>query len=151
MEIPLTERLHNWSTKKYIKYLKKNHSWNISQYELLDFPEETLGFELGSFLSSNDFEMHPQLEDHDVFHVLTKTGTSVTEEIGMQFYLFGNGKKSLYLFVVIVLGTLFYPIRFSYFLNQYEKGKTAHYFHYIDFSKMLYQHVSTIRQTFKIL
>lgn len=94
--------------------------------------------------------MQEKLEDHDVFHVLTNTRISVLEEIGMQFYLLGNGKKSIYLFMVTFSGILFYPTKFNYFIEQYLRGKNAHAFHYINFEKLLPTKIETIRKTFNI-
>ncbi|WP_338838844.1 hypothetical protein [Flavobacterium ginsenosidimutans] len=144
------EKLYECSKKPYQKYFKKNEPWNIDKTKLMDYPEESLGFGLGSFLYQNHFDIQEKLEDHDVIHVLTNTGVSVYEEIGMQYYLLGNGKKSLYLFMVILSGTIFYPKRIKYFIQQYQRGKKAHAFYYLDFSKMLFMSVQTIQQSFKI-
>lgn len=138
------------SKKPYQKFFKKNTPWKITQEELLEHPEDSLGFELGCFLLKNDFEIQPQLEDHDVIHVLTNTGISVREEIGMQYYLFGNGKKSFYMFMVILSGTTFYINHLKYFFDQYKRGKNAFQFHYLDYSKMLMIPIKNIQQTFKI-
>ncbi|WP_294964068.1 hypothetical protein [uncultured Flavobacterium sp.] len=146
----LIEKLYECSKKPYQKYFKRNEPWNIDKTLLMDYPEETLGFGLGNFLYKNHFDIQEKLEDHDIIHVLTNTGVSVYEEIGMQYYLLGNGKKSLYLFMVITSGTIFYPKRMRYFIQQYKRGKRAHSFHYLDFSKMLFMPVQTIQQTFKI-
>lgn len=146
----LIEKLYECSKKPYQKYFKKNEPWDINQASLLHYPEGSLGFGLGNFLYRNHFEIQEKLEDHDIIHVLTNTGISVYEEIGMQYYLLGNGKKSLYLFLVIASGTIFYPKRMHYFIQQYKRGKQALPFHYLDFSKMLFIPVQTIQQTFKI-
>ncbi|MCM0666637.1 ubiquinone biosynthesis protein COQ4 [Flavobacterium tyrosinilyticum] len=146
----LIEKLYECSKKPYQKYFKKNQPWNIEKGLLMDYPEESLGFSLGSFLYKNHFDIQEKLEDHDIIHVLTNTGISVYEEIGMQYYLLGNGKKSLYLFMVILTGTIFYPKRMSYFIQQFKRGKKANAFHYLDFSKMLFLPIQTIQQTFKI-
>jgi ubiquinone biosynthesis protein Coq4 len=144
------EKMYEWSKKPYQKFFKKNLPWTIGKKELLSLPQESLGFHLGCFLIKYHFEIQPKLEDHDVIHVLTKTGISVQEEIGMQYYLLGNGKKSLYLFLVIVSGTCFYPTQFTYFINEYKRGKKALCFHYLDYSKMLLIPVEQMRETFKI-
>lgn len=144
------EKLYECSKKPYQKYFKKNEPWKIKKDELMDFPEDSLGFGLGSFLYKNHFDIQEKLEDHDVIHVLTNTGISVAEEIGMQFYLLGNGKKSLYLFLVISSGTIFYPKQIKYFVEQYKRGKRALPFHYLDFSKMLFMPIQSIQQSFKI-
>lgn len=146
----LIEKLYECSKKPYQKYFKKNEPWKIDKTKLMDYPEESLGYGLGSFLYLNHFDIQEKLEDHDIIHVLTCTGVSVYEEIGMQYYLFGNGKRSLYLYMVILSGTVFYPKRIPYFIREYKKGKNALPFHYLDFSKMLFLPVQTIRQTFKI-
>lgn len=146
----LIEKLYESSKKPYQKYFKKNEPWKIDKTKLMDYPENSLGNGLGNFLFKNQFDIQEKLEDHDIIHVLTNTGISVYEEIGMQYYLFGNGKKSFYLFMVILTGTIFYPKRMSYFIQQYRRGKQAHIFHYLDFSKMLFLPVQTIQQTFNI-
>ncbi|MBW1656049.1 MULTISPECIES: hypothetical protein [Flavobacterium] len=146
----LIEKLYESSKKPYQKYFKKNEPWKIDKTKLLDYPQESLGLGLGNFLYNNHFDIQEKLEDHDIIHVLTNTGVSVYEEIGMQYYLFGNGKRSLYLYMVILTGTLFYPKRIKYFIEQYKKGKKALPFHYLDFSKMLLVPIPSIQQTFKI-
>jgi len=145
------EKLYEISKKPYQKFFKKGEPWTISQKELLQLPEESLGFHLGCFLLKYNFEIQPKLENHDVFHVLTNTGVSVPEEIGMQYFLYGNGKRSFYLYMVLVTGTLFYPAKISYFKSQYQRGKNALIFHSLDYSKMLNIPLNTIRNTFKII
>lgn len=150
MKDQLIEKMYEWSKKPYQRFFKNKIAWEINKQELLVYPEETLGCHLGQFLQKNHFDIQPKLEDHDIIHVLTNTGVSVREEIGMQYYLLGNGKKSLYLYMVILTGTLFYPTHINYFLKEFHKGKKTHCFHYLDFSKMLLIPISTIQQTFKI-
>lgn len=146
----LIEKMYEMSKKPYQKLFKNKQPWEVSQTELLEYPDETLGFHLACFLLKYNFEIQPKLEDHDIIHILTNTGISVPEEIGMQYYLYGNGKRSLYLFMVILTGTLFYPTKISYFLKQFKRGKEAFQFHYLDYSKMLLLPIQTIQQAFKI-
>lgn len=146
----LIEKLYECTKKPYQKYFKKNEPWKINKTELMNYPADSLGLGLGNFLYKNHFDIQEKLEDHDIVHVLTNTGISVFEEIGMQYYLLGNGKKSLYLFLVIASGTLFYPKKLNYFIEQFKKGKQALPFYYLDFSKMLFMPIQSIQQTFKI-
>lgn len=146
----IIEKMYEWSKKPYQKFFKKNKAWEISIPELIQLPQDSLGFHLGCFLLKYNFDIQPKLEDHDVIHVLTNTGVSVVNEIGMQYYLMGNGKKSIYLYMVIISGTLFYPTQFEYFILQYKRGLEAHSFYNLDFLKMLQLEVNTIRNTFNI-
>ena len=150
MKDKLIEKLYEVSKKPYQKFFKKNQPWTFSKSELMQHNPKTLGNDLGDFLNKNNFEIQSKLEDHDVIHVLTNTGTTVSDEIGMQFYLLGNGKKSLYLFMVLITGLCFYPTRLKYFINQFQRGKSAHRFHQLDFSKMLHFETILIQTTFNI-
>lgn len=144
------EKMYELSKKPYQKFIKKRKAWEINIPELIQLPADSLGFHLGCFLLKYNFEIQPKLEDHDVIHVLTNTGISVVEEIGMQYYLFGNGKRSLYLLLVILSGTLFYPTKLSYFKNEFSKGKQAHPFYNLDFLNILSVPIITIQHSFNI-
>ena len=144
------EKMYEISKKPYQRFFKKGNAWDINVNKLIQLPSDSLGFHLGCFLLKYNFEIQPKLEDHDIIHVLTNTGISVVEEIGMQYYLLGNGKRSLYLWMVILSGTLFYPTRFSYFKQQYKRGKAAHEFYGLDFLNMLSVPLTHIQQTFNI-
>jgi len=146
----IIEKMYEWSKKPYQKFFKKNEPWPITSKELIRYPPESLGFHMGCFLLKYNFEIQPKLEDHDVFHVLTNTGITVTEEIGMQYFLLGNGKRSAYQFAVIVIGTLFYPMQWKCFNTFYRRGKSAHQFHDLPFEKMLLQPLQNIQNTFNI-
>ena len=144
------EKMYEISKKPYQRFFKKGNAWNVNVNQLLQLQSDSLGFHLGCFLLKYNFEIQPKLEDHDIIHVLTNTGISVVEEIGMQYYLLGNGKRSWYLGMVIIPGTLFYATPFSYFKQQYQRGKQAHEFYGLDFLNMLSVPISNIQQTFNI-
>ncbi|TXI64547.1 MAG: hypothetical protein E6Q46_06845 [Flavobacterium sp.] len=144
------EKMYEISKKPYQKFFKKGKVWDVEANQLIQLPSDSLGFHLGCFLLKYNFEIQPKLEDHDIIHVLTNTGITVKEEIGMQYYLLGNGKRSLYLWMVILSGTLFYPTRFSYFNQQYQRGKQAHEFYGLDFLNMLSVPITHIQKTFNI-
>ena len=146
----IIEKMYEWSKIPYQKYIKKNKPWNINKNDLLHYPEESLGFHLGDFLAKNNFDIQEKLEDHDIIHVLTNTGITVKDEIGMQYYLCGNGKKSLYLYMVIFSGTLFYPTHLPEFIKEYRRGKNALSFHYLEYQKLLWMPITKIQETFKI-
>lgn len=123
---------------------------DISLSSLLQYPEGTLGFNLGCFLLRNNFELQPMFESHDVMHVLTGIGITVPDEISMHYYMFGNGKRSFYSLLYIMVGTLFYPLHLRYFISHYKKGRGAFHFHQLEFIKLLPQPVQKIQNIFKI-
>ncbi len=147
----LIEKLYEITKKPYQKWFKKEIAWDTSINDLVKMNPESLGFHLGCFLIKYNFEIQPKLEDHDVFHVLTNTGITVQEEIGMQYFLLGNGKKSAYLFSVITIGTCFYPTYFKKFIENYNRGKKSHRIHDLEFQKMLSQPLQLLQKTFNII
>jgi len=118
--------------------------------DLINYPEQSLGFALAEFLQEHHLGKDPILEERDIYHVLTNTGTSAKSQIGLQFYLIGNGKKSITTIVAAAIGALLYPHCFALFRKQYQKGKKALLFHQLEFTKMLNQPLSKIRETFLI-
>jgi ubiquinone biosynthesis protein Coq4 len=145
----ILEKLYEWSLIPYQSF-KKNDAWNIGIEDLLQYSKDSLGYHIGYFLLLNNFDLQEKLESHDVFHVLTETGTTVPEEISMQFYLLGNGKRSAYLFSVIFLGGLLFPDYLKFFLFKYRRGKASLPFHQLDFYKLLDQPIKRITDTFLI-
>ncbi|TMM57996.1 hypothetical protein FEE95_00790 [Maribacter algarum] len=149
MRALILEKLYEWSLIPYQSF-KKNKAWDLGIEDLLQYPKGTLGYQMGYFLLSNNFDLQDKLESHDVFHVLTRTGITVPEEISMQFYLLGNGKRSAYLFSVIFLGGLLFPDYFKMFRSKYRLGKASLPFHQLNFKKLLDQPLERIKDTFLI-
>lgn len=150
MRAILLEYLYEQSKRPYQRFLKKGKPWEIPAKELLKYPHQSLGFHMGCFLLKHNFELQSKLEDHDVFHVLTQTGTTVPEEIGMQYYLLGNGKRSMYLFMVLFVGTVLFPDYLLRYRNAYRRGRSALSFHQIDFFKLLKHPIQELRSIFLI-
>lgn len=150
MKDKLIEKLYEISKKPYQKFIKRNQPWDITKEQLIEYPFGSLGFDLGLFLTTNQFEIQAKLEDHDIIHVLTNTGVKVVDEISMQYYLLGNGKRSLYLYMVIFTGTLFYPMQFRQFQKNHKKGKRALPFYNLDFLELLHLSTNVLRQNFNI-
>jgi len=151
MKALLIEKLHHLTIRPFQNWRNSSVRWNdISVSSLLQYPEGTLGFNLGCFLLRNNFELQPKFEDHDVMHVLTGIGITAQDEIGMHYYMLGNGKRSFYSLFYIVIGTLFYPLHIRSFLDYYKKGGEALHFHQLEFIKLLPQPVQKIQEAFKI-
>ena len=102
--------MYQVSQKHYRLLFKRNkRSWIFTEEQLLLFKEDSLGRTLGEFYRKHGFRMIPQLENHDVYHLISEYGTNMIDEISMQYLLFGNGKRSAYLLGVLFLGTLVFP------------------------------------------
>ena len=127
----LCHYLFHISAGPYAKWFKKDKSaWELSSADLLNYPSNTLGYKVGLFLSDNGFEFFPKHETHDLFHVILGYGVTVKEEIGLQYLLYGNGKRSLYLYMVMSLGFFLVPEYYRFYKSSYQKGKKQKTFYH---------------------
>ena len=105
--------------------------------DLLNYPKTSFGYHLGEFLNKNNFELIAKVERHDAYHTLCGYGTSVEDEIALQYLCLGNGKRSPYMFGAIILGTLLLPDYFNYYHRSFKIGRNAKAFHHFDFKEVL--------------
>lgn len=141
--------LYNWSSRLYAELFKGyKAAWGISKQDFLNYPQGSLGYAMGMFYQDKGFDVMPKLENHDVFHLLTETGTDISDEIAMQYLLFGNGKISLYLIAMLFIGTLIFPEHSQYYWSSYRKGKSMHKFYHIEFKEFLSESIIELQNTF---
>ncbi len=127
----LCHYLFQKSAEPYAKWFKRNKApWDLSASDLQLYPKNTFGYKVGVFLAVNGFEFFPKHETHDLFHVITGYGVSVKEEIGLQFLLYGNGKRSLYLYLVMSLGFFIVPEYYKFYKRSYQIGKKQKKFYH---------------------
>ena len=139
--------LFDLSTKPYAKWFKnESDAWNVSVSELLTYPTNTLGNAVGNFLHDHGFQFIPRLESHDAYHVITGYGTDVPNEIAQQFFFYGNGKRSLYMFGVLFLSVFVLPEHFDKYIAAYKRGLQSLPLHEIDLKNSLHVDLDQIRQ-----
>ncbi len=131
------------SRKLYVQF-KRGTAWNINRRQLLAYPQSSLGFHLGCFLTQHDFSPQAACEDHDVFHVLTGFNTDTAQEIAMQYWLWGNGKRSLFVLLAMLSGVMFYPDKYLLFKNSLLRGNHSSPIHSIDYQSRLNLEVSSL-------
>ena len=133
------------SQKLYTSMFKSDQPWGISVKDLLTYPKMSFGFHLGKFLSNNNFELIPKVERHDCYHLLTGYGTEVEDEVALQWLCYGNGKRSLYLYGSILLGTVILPDYYKYYFDSFNLGKRANAFYDLDYQKLLKVNFNDLR------
>lgn len=146
IRLKLMLHLYNSSSKVYANIFKWNKKpWGISKADLMNYPIGSIGHNLGLFYKSKGFDVMPKLENHDVFHILTETGTEIQDEIAMQFLLLGNGKISLYLIGMLFIGGTLFPEHFGYYKRHFQKGRSLQSFHHLEFKEILHWQLTEIQ------
>jgi len=112
-------------TPLHNKLCGDRNSWNLSPDDFLNYPEGSLGNELGKFYRSQNFEPISKAERHDVFHVLLGYSTNVIDEGSMQFFLWGNGKISIFTLGAAIGTAILFPNRFEKYQTAFMRGKQA--------------------------
>ncbi len=136
-----------WSKPLYTRLFKKHkQAWFQDMNFLLACPPKSLGQELGQFLKKEGFDLLPKLEDHDVMHVLMKYKTTVEDEVKMQFFLIGNGKKSIYAWVSMLIGLLLIPEYYKEYIAEYKKGKNCVNISNWNFQYLLHEPIDLLRK-----
>ena len=76
---------------------------------------------------------------------MTGYNSNEEDEIALQYLCYGNGKRSIYLFGVIAIGTIVLPEYWKYYLKSYRIGKSANMFYNLDYKGLLNTSISTLR------
>lgn len=136
----LSVQVYRWLFKRKVQ------AWGISVAELDAYPTGSLGKAVGIFLKQHGFDVQNKLETHDVYHVLTETGTSVPEEISMQYRLWACGKRSVYSAITMLLGTAILPEKMELYRSTYRLGKRMVNVSEWDLKALLHEPVYELRK-----
>jgi ubiquinone biosynthesis protein Coq4 len=126
-------------------YGTKDKNWNLSTPELLKFPEGSLGKALGDFLRKYHVEPLAGAEYHDLHHVLFDYSISFKDEVALQFFLHGNGKKSIASVSTIIGAWFLLPTQWKYLRASYERGKQCKDISAFNLKNMLHQDLTQLK------
>jgi hypothetical protein len=123
----------------------KDKNWNLSSTELLKFSEGSLGKALGEFLKKQQVELLVGAEYHDIHHVLFDYSVSFKDEIALQFFLHGNGKKSIASISTRIGAWCLLPTEWKYLKASYDRGRRCKDISVLNFKSMLHQDLTQIK------
>jgi ubiquinone biosynthesis protein Coq4 len=123
----------------------KDKNWNLCTTQLLQYPEGSLGKTLGEFLKKHHVELLVGAEYHDVHHVLFDYSISFKDEVALQFFLHGNGNKSIASISTRIGAWCLLPTEWKYLKASYERGKKCKDVSVINFKTMLHQDLTQVK------
>jgi ubiquinone biosynthesis protein Coq4 len=133
--------------KVYVPF-KTEIPWKVHTRQLLAYPKESLGYHLGCFLLQHKFEPQPHCEDHDIFHVLTGFKIDTAQEIALQYWLWGNGKRSPFAVLAMLVGAVLYTDKQLLFTKAFLSGKNSEAIHHLEFKQYLYSPIALFKTQF---
>jgi len=125
----------------------KEEPWKMSTADFLKFPEETVGRALGEFLKGNRLEIIAGTESHDVYHILFDFSSSFKDEVGLQFFLRGNGKYSIASFGTSIGAWIVLPTQWSYLRTSYRRGKQCKDVSTLNLKEILDQNLHDLKKS----
>ena len=131
-------------------FKRKRKPWKMNIEDLGKLKPGTWGKELYNFMTKHGFKMLPKLENHDAYHVLLKMGIEVKDEVGMQYLLFGNGKRTPYLFSTMIVGTALVPDHFKYYKKLYQRGKALPKLYHLKVEALLKIELKTLQEDLRL-
>ncbi|MFP9113900.1 hypothetical protein ACLI1A_08140 [Flavobacterium sp. RHBU_3] len=122
----------------------------ITAFNLMKYPEESFGHQLGKFLLGSNYGQNVYAFPEDALQMLVTGKSTLTDEIALQYYLFGNGSLSLQVMATMCAGLAIMPWKLPHFYRMYRRGKSALRVYDIDHLGLLHLPVSRIKETFMI-
>ena len=123
----------------------KDKNWNMNTVQLLQYADGSLGKSLGEFLKKNDVELLVGAEYHDIHHILFNYSLTFKDEVALQFFLHGNGNKSIASISTRIGAWCLLPTEWAYLNAAYKRGKLYKDISIINFKSMLNQDLKKVK------
>jgi ubiquinone biosynthesis protein Coq4 len=123
----------------------KDKNWNLTTAQLLQYPEGSIGKTLGEFLKKSNVEPLAGAEYHDVQHIVFDYSISFKDEVALQFFLHGNGKRSIASVSTMIGAWCLLPIHWKYLRASYVRGRRCKDISVLDSKTVLYQNVAQVK------
>ncbi|WP_425641056.1 hypothetical protein ACPUEK_13505 [Marinomonas gallaica] len=120
----IVAKLIEWSVP-ILNLFRNPEEWPYPFEQLNEFEDHTLGKALYNFLNSRNLGYLPKYEEHDTYHVLLGYGTSVTEELKLQAFMWGNKNSTFAGRVLFIIGYIVFPSKHSLLKREMIRGSNA--------------------------
>ncbi|MES2763115.1 MAG: Coq4 family protein [Bacteroidota bacterium] len=128
-------------------YGTKDKNWNLTTEGLLMYPEGSVGKELGKFLKKSGVEPLAGAEYHDLQHILFDYSITFKDEVGLQFFLHGNGKRSFASVSTLIGAWFILPTQWKYLRNSYAQGKKCKDISTLNSKAVLHQNFDQVKSS----
>ena len=134
-----------------LNLVRRPPTWPYTIEDLAAMPDDSWGRELHHFLSSRDLGYLPKYEEHDAYHALLGYGTTVTEELKLQAFMFGNGSATVAGRVLLAIGAVGFPSKWGLLRAEYRRGRRSSPLHRFPTASLIPVPLDEVRRTMCIL
>ena len=108
-----------------LKIIRKPEIFPYDMRTLYQFPEATLGKDLGNFIVEKKLKLLSHYARHDIKHILLQYDTTDEGEVCLQCFMLGNGHISFPVLATVIFGFITMPRHWQIFKKAYWRGKNA--------------------------
>lgn len=116
------------------------HAW------LRLLPKHTLGYQTAHFLDERKFRLMKFYESHDFKHVLFSYEMDAEGELRLQFFLYGNGSRSIATLGCMLLGYLLMPEYKTLFRQDVAWGRMFHDLRHASWPMLMEKDLDQVRR-----
>ena len=120
-------RVLSWMTHSMalpaMRLFQQKRTFPYTLTELGAMPSTSTGATLYRFLEENKFQLLPNYESHDIKHAVLGYGGSEENEASLQYFMLGNGLRSLPVVTTILVTFFLMPEYHKSFKKAYNRGK----------------------------
>ncbi len=120
-----------------LKIIRQPNHFTYTQHQLMEFPEGSLGHDLGLFLDKRNLALLKHYARHDLKHVLLNYDTTDKGEACLQSFMLGNGRVSFPVIATVLYGFLTMPEYWKQMWESFRKGKKSTSFHHWKWNELL--------------
>ena len=126
--------------------VRRPAQWPYSLDDLSDMSDGSWGRELHAFLASRELGYLPKYEEHDAYHALLGYGTTVTEELKLQAFMFGNGSATIAGRALLAMGAVGFPSKWRLLREEYRRGRQSSPLHRFPTTDMIPLPLDVVRR-----
>lgn len=128
-----------------LKLFRKSHTFPFKMEELKNFPPGSLGNDLFIYLEKRNFRLLKHYARHDLKHVLLDYDTTDEGEASLQSFMLGNGRVSFPVLATVLYSFVTMPEYWKKMRIAFQKGKKCPPIHNWQWSEILYEKTSELR------
>lgn len=129
----------------YFKLIRRGYQFPYSIKELKHLPQDSVGQALYTFFYSNDLEMLPHYEKHDVKHVVLGYPPTEEGEVSLQCFMLANGRITAPVIFSVLIGITIMPERLSQFIKAWKRGRRTPSLSKLDWFALIPQPLTEVR------
>jgi len=120
--------------------------WPYTLPQLEYMESGSLGNNLHEFLNNRNLDFLKNYETHDAYHALLGYGTTVTEELKLQAFMWGNGNSTYAGRALLIFGLIIFPSKYQTLVIELKKVKSAKPLKLHDVISMLPKQITLLRK-----